>query len=149
MQRIRLVLFGALALVATGCTTGQYLRYVDAVMNGHEAEAKAAVAEYEATRAAVTAGLPCAEWYDVAISSGWQPDQWHTLARTMRGESNCFPGAHSPAGAIGLAQVMPMWADDCGGVPSMLYDPEFNLACALHVLNVSSWNAWDAWRPGY
>jgi hypothetical protein len=150
MQRRLLGVIGALALTASACTTSQYLRYVDAVMNGHEADAKTAVAQYEAERADATAGRPCAEWYDVAISTGWTPDQWRSpMARTMWGESNCNPGARSPAGAIGLMQVMPMWADDCGGTVEMLYDPEFNLACALHVLNVSSWNAWDAWRPSF
>lgn len=143
----------ALALVVAAstfaCTGGQQLEWLAAHLAGHGAEADAAARQFEAERAEDTAGLPCAEWYDTARWVGWDRDQWHTVARTMRGESMCNPNAHNPSGATGLMQVMPMWADDCGGVPSDLYDPEFNLKCALHVLDVSSWAAWSAHRAGY
>ena len=46
---------------------------------------------------------------------------------------------------IGLMQVMPMWADDCGGIPADLFDPTFNLRCALHVHGVQGWPAWSTY----
>ena len=60
-------------------------------------------------------------------------------------ESNCQPGAHNRSGATGLMQIMPMWADDCGGSPGDLYNPSFNLRCARHILNVQGWTAWSTY----
>ena len=91
---------------------------------------------------------PCAEWYWWAIEAGFTHDQWmYPLNIIMHRESNCQPGAHNRSGATGLTQVMPMWADDCGGVPADLYDPAFNLRCAHHIWEVSGWGAWST-NPG-
>ena len=85
----------------------------------------------------------CSEWMDDALAAGWTEDQWGTLNWVMAAESNCDPGATSPAGAIGLLQVMPFWADECGG--GDLYEPWFNLACGLHVYHAQGWTAWDVY----
>jgi hypothetical protein len=87
----------------------------------------------------------CAQWYDEAIAAGFSDSQWPTVDRVMYGESRCQPGAVSPAGARGLMQIMPMWADDCGGTRADLFSPSFNLACARHVLRVQGWTAWDVY----
>jgi hypothetical protein len=85
----------------------------------------------------------CAEWYGTAISAGWSPSDWPTVDRIMYAESRCNPGAYNGAsGVTGLMQIMPFWAEDCGGSPGDLYDPWFNLSCALHVRAVQGWGAW-------
>jgi len=85
----------------------------------------------------------CAEWYGTAISAGWSSADWPTVDRIMYAESRCDPGAYNAAsGVTGLMQIMPFWAEDCGGSPGDLYDPWFNLACALHVKSVQGWGAW-------
>lgn len=87
---------------------------------------------------------PCSEWYATAMSVGWTPQQWSRLKFIMHRESRCQPGVWNRyAGATGLLQIMPMWADDCGGTRAMLYDPTFNLACGLHILHVQGWQAWS------
>jgi len=85
----------------------------------------------------------CAEWYGTAISAGWSSADWPTVDRIMYAESRCQAGAYNGAsGVTGLMQIMPFWAEDCGGSPGDLYDPWFNLACALHVKSVQGWGAW-------
>lgn len=90
-------------------------------------------------------GGNCDEWYWAAMEAGFSPDQWDTVDQIMTGESGCRPSAYNPSGASGLMQVMPMWADDCGTTRDGLFDPYINLRCAKHVLDVSSWHAWEAW----
>ena len=85
----------------------------------------------------------CSEWMDDALAAGWTSAQWETLNWVMAAESGCDPDATSSAGAQGLLQMMPMWADDCGG--GSLYDPWFNLSCGLHVYHQQGWSAWDVW----
>ena len=85
----------------------------------------------------------CSEWMHAALDAGWTEDQWGTLNWIMAAESGCDPGATSSAGAQGLLQIMPMWADDCGG--GNLYEPWFNLACGLHVYHEQGWTAWDVY----
>jgi hypothetical protein len=100
---------------------------------------------YLAEKAAMTTGRPCPEWFDLALEVGWEPDQWPTMARVMHAESMCVEDAYNGSGATGLMQVMPAWADDCGGTASELFDAAFNLACALHVHDVSGWGAWSTY----
>lgn len=132
------------------CTPSQFLRYVDAVMNGHEAEAKAAVADYEATRAEATAGRPCAEFYDVAISAGFTPDDWKypIAAVIMPRESRCNPSAVGPTDDWGLMQIHGTWVGAlCGaGIACSrqeLLDPETNLKAAKFVHGAQGWGAWS------
>jgi Transglycosylase SLT domain len=84
----------------------------------------------------------CGQWADEAWLAGWR-SEGYTLGRVMYLESHCDPGVTSPAGARGLLQIMPMWADECGG--GNLYEPIFNLRCGLHVLRVQGWDAWDVY----
>ena len=87
----------------------------------------------------------CGMWRDLALEVGWTAEQWPTVNRLMHAESGCTPTAYNRSGATGLMQVMPMWADDCGGVPADLFDPTFNLRCALHVHGVQGWPAWSTY----
>jgi Lysozyme like domain len=150
MQRRLLGVIGALALLAAACTPSQYLRYVDAVMNGHEVEAKAAAVQYETDRAVSTSGLPCAEWYDVAISAGFTPDQWrYPIASViMPRESHCNPSAIGPTDDWGLMQIHGTWVGalcNAGIACSRqeLLDPETNLKAAFLVYGAQGWSAWS------
>jgi len=87
----------------------------------------------------------CGEWFDLAMQAGFAESDWPTVSRIMYRESRCQPGARNPSGASGLMQVMPMWADDCGGTRAMLFDPWFNLTCAVHILDVQGWQAWSTY----
>ena len=87
--------------------------------------------------------LPCTEWTGTARVAGFPDEDIPLLLRIMWRESRCDPSQVNPnGGASGLVQIMPMWADDCGGVPADLLDPQFNLSCAWHVLDVQGWQAW-------
>jgi|SRR5262245_55003131 len=89
-------------------------------------------------------GGSCSEWSDDALAVGWSADQWSTLSYIMYRESRCNPGAYNgSSGASGLLQIMPMWADDCGG--GSLFDPWFNLRCGLHILAAQGWGAWSTY----
>ncbi|HVE28362.1 MAG TPA: transglycosylase SLT domain-containing protein [Sporichthya sp.] len=145
----RIVATAGLVLALTGCTTSQYLRYVDAVMNGHEAEAKEAALQYEADRADATEGRPCAEWYDDAISAGFTPTEWRSPISTviMPRESHCQPEAIGPTDDWGLMQIHGTW------VPALcragiacnrrdLLDPETNMLAARFVFEAQGWQAW-------
>lgn len=91
---------------------------------------------------AVRVGGKCAEWYDEAMAAGFTPRQWPNVAYIMYRESRCLPYVQNPSGATGLMQIMPMWADDCGGTRSMLFQGWFNLQCAVHILHTQGWSAW-------
>lgn len=55
------------------------------------------------------------------------------LAALIRQESSFRSTAVSPAGAVGLTQVMPKyWQDTCG---SDLYDENTNISCGAYILN--------------
>ena len=90
-------------------------------------------------------GGACGQWSDDALAAGWSASQWPTLDRIMYRESRCQPGAYNPSGASGLLQIMPMWADDCGGSSSDLFDPGFNLRCGRYVYRVQGWSAWSTY----
>lgn len=151
MKKIRTTIGVAALVVSTAaCTPGQVAFW----MNARAAvEATPDPADDIALQAAFEA-LPdtpqtsCAQWFWHAMEAGFTYDQWmYPLSGIMRKESMCNPGAHNGSGATGLTQVMPMWADDCGGVPADLYDPLFNLECAKHVYDVSGWGAWSTYPP--
>src|SRR4249919_3941193 len=89
--------------------------------------------------------VPCREWVGSTRAAGFDDDQIAVVHRLMQRESGCDPNAHNPSGASGLMQVMPMWADDCGGLPGDLFDPNFNLRCAHHVYETQGWHAWSTY----
>lgn len=146
-MRLRTTIGVAALVVSTAaCTPNQIAWWqarIDAAKATPELTDDAQVqAELDAIPAAPDTA--CSEWYWYAMEAGFTDAQWREpLSRIMYRESHCFPGAHNPSGASGLVQVMPMWADDCGGVPSDLFDPLFNLLCAHHILDVSGWGAWS------
>jgi hypothetical protein len=88
---------------------------------------------------------PCSEWFWTSIEAGWAAEEWWFLAHILPRESNCDPAAYNRSGASGLAQIMPMWADDCGITRDQLFDPLQNLRCAKHVYNVQGKSAWQTW----
>lgn len=142
---VKRAILGVVAVVAlAACTPSQGARYLEAWFSGHQAEATAAVADYEAVKADATAGRPCAQWYDIAIEAGFTPEQWkEPVSRIMYRESHCNPMADNPTStARGLMQELRMWADDCGGTYEDLHDPVFNINCAAHIYEVQGWRAW-------
>jgi hypothetical protein len=91
------------------------------------------------------ADVACAEWVGTSRVAGFSDDELPIVQTLMWRESRCDPGAHNASGASGLMQVMPMWADDCGGTPAQLLEPQFNLTCARHVFEVQGWQAWSTY----
>jgi len=140
----RLLAALAALTLTTACTPNLLTRWWE-LRATDPALAEEVAHNYLAQRAELTAGRSCAQWFDLAVEQGWPLEQWPTMARVMWGESRCDPDAYNRSGATGLMQVMPMWADDCGGAPADLYDPAFNLACALHVHEAQGWTAWSAY----
>jgi hypothetical protein len=146
-----------LLLALTGCTRAQ----IAALSRWHDADPAAAeqwVIDHPAEVAPLQQaerlnppnpgvsqddGGTCGEWRSEAIDAGFTAEQWLTVRRLMYRESRCQERAHHRGGATGLMQIMPMWADDCGGSPSDLYNGEFNLRCAVHILGVQGWQAWS------
>lgn len=126
------------------CTPLQRMWYDAEVAKGNQAAADAIVRGYADWKASVTAGYPCPEWFDEAMSAGFTAEQWQEpISRIMYRESHCNPGAKNPhSTAAGLMQELRMWADDCGGVYADLFDPTFNLNCAYHIYQVQGWRAW-------
>lgn len=87
--------------------------------------------------------VPCPEWVGTSRVAGFTDDEITIEHALMWRESRCDPTARNPSGASGLLQVMPMWADDCGGTPADLLEPQFNVSCARHVFEVQGWEAWS------
>lgn len=87
-------------------------------------------------------------------------EQWRPLVEThfgnltdralclIRYESGGNPNATSNAGARGLLQVMPFWADHFGIPRNALYDPDTNLRVARLVYGVQGWWAWNPYKRG-
>lgn len=90
-------------------------------------------------------GAPCEQYAGTVRYAGFTEAQTRIALTLMWRESRCDADAHNRSGATGLMQVMPAWADDCGGTPADLYDPQFNVNCALHVYRVQGWEAWSTW----
>lgn len=156
----RLAALALLALGLTSCTAAEQRAW----LTWHEADPVAAMAYLDgpATATATAQAVRgeqvqldppppppdygrCGEWHDLAMWAGFSEADWPTVSRIMYRESRCQPGARNASGASGLMQIMPMWADDCGGVRAELFDPAFNLACAEHVRDVQGWRAWSTY----
>ena len=99
--------------------------------------------------ATTTTTLPdteCAEWWPVADSIGWTPEQWETLSYIIWRESRCLPWVHNAddpnGGSYGLTQINGFWIDYlceqweiCH--PNELYDPTINLGSAWVIYTYS------------
>lgn len=142
-----LLLVGAL----TACTPNQQATFQAALAAvgltedpADDAALKAGVDGYLATRAAMTAGRPCAQWYDAAIEAGWSPEEWPTISRVMYRESMCTPTAdNNSSSARGLMQILDDWIGPCGITYADLHDPLLNLRCALHIeRHGGGWSNW-------
>jgi hypothetical protein len=142
---IRILAAPALVILLAGCGDRQWLKYVDAVLSGHKAEADVAALEYEAERAEATAGHPCPQWYDLAMQAGFTSEQWkEPLSRIMYRESMCNPNADNPdSTANGLVQiVVGTWRSSCPDIPYAPYNPTANLDCAFNIWRSSGWTPW-------
>ncbi|MDE2292955.1 MAG: transglycosylase SLT domain-containing protein, partial [Elusimicrobia bacterium] len=64
------------------------------------------------------------------------------LKSIMAAESEFDPAAHSPAGARGLMQVMPVTSASVGVPPSRLYDPEYAIKAGAAYFQVLFKTAW-------
>jgi soluble lytic murein transglycosylase-like protein len=132
MRRLVVVLVALVTL--TACTPEEWARL----------EALAGWVWQEEVGALVE-GRPCPQYADEIA--------WHGLPEHFHGviwrESHCDPFAVSPAGALGVAQIMPFWLRDlCPRLIACtredLFDPGRNLAAARYVLDVQGPSAWSA-----
>jgi hypothetical protein len=94
----------------------------------------------------------CGEWYETAMSVGWQPDEWANLSRIMFRESRCQPDACSKstsglkcrdAGLLQVNQIHTKFLNDLGyDFPDSMLDPTLNLAFARRLYEGSGWKPW-------
>lgn len=75
---------------------------------------------------------PLAPWLAAAAAVTQLP--FWLLAAVIAQESSFDPRALSPAGAIGLMQIMPATARDCGLDPAQLWDPATNIHWGARIL---------------
>ena len=96
----------------------------------------------------------CGEWYETAMATGWQPDEWANLSRIMFRESRCQPDACSKstsglkcrdAGLLQVNQIHTKFLNDLGmSFPDSMLDPTLNLAFARRLYEGSGWKPWRA-----
>lgn len=158
------ILLAILLVLATGCTQFQgqwHIDHLTAIQNEADPAKKqqlqneynTIVAGYQAFHDQATAGLPCPEYFDMAIAAGFSVSQWRNpMARIMNAESGCNPRAqNNSSSAAGLMQELWQWADDCAAVNGTdiakehFYDPWWNIQCAKHVYDVQGWPAWSTY----
>ena len=94
----------------------------------------------------------CGEWYETAMSVGWQPDEWDRLSAIMFRESRCQPDACSKstsglkcrdAGLLQVNQIHTKYLNDLGyNFPDSMLDPTLNLAFARRLYEGSGWKPW-------
>lgn len=96
----------------------------------------------------------CGEWYETAMSVGWQPDEWDRLSAIMFRESRCQPDACSKstsglkcrdAGLLQVNQIHTKFLAQLGlSFPDSMLDPTLNLAFARRLYEGSGWSPWKA-----
>ena len=96
----------------------------------------------------------CGEWYETAMATGWQPDEWDRLSAIMFRESRCQPDACSKstsglkcrdAGLLQVNQIHTKFLNDLGlSFPDSMLDPTLNLAFARRLYEGSGWKPWKA-----
>jgi len=101
------------------------------------------LAEHDAE--ALAQGQPC---WDLAGDVAWRGLPDHFVVVIWR-ESRCNPNAVSPAGAIGLTQIMPFWLEalcplGIACTRADLAQPGPNLDAAAYVYAVQGPSAWSS-----
>lgn len=84
----------------------------------------------------------------LAVQIDGKPFDWRWLKAQAMAESGLNPRAHSPAGAMGLMQLMPRTAAECAqvlGIPNKPWDPESNVCCGAWYLS-RMWSIFEAER---
>jgi len=93
----------------------------------------------------------CAQYVADALTLGWPASEAPTIARVMFRESRCTPTAFnkldSNGGSRGLMQINGVhkeWLIEQGFITTLddLYQPNVNLAAALHLWRIVGWSAW-------
>lgn len=97
---------------------------------------------------------PCGEFRDIALSVGWQPDEWKKLGRIIFRESRCDPtvlnnNAQTGDLSFGLVQINmrgklgPDRLLRCSLTKfEDLWDPATNLRCARVLFERAGWEPW-------
>lgn len=90
------------------------------------------------------------KWVElIEIHFGDLGDETTTRVRCLvRAESGGNPEALSYAGAHGLMQIMPFWAEEFGITVESLYQPDVNMWVARKVYEIQGWEAWDPYKRG-
>ena len=88
----------------------------------------------------------CGEWYDLAISVGWDPSDWEMLSKVIYRESRCTPTADSGPdhGLTQINRIHSEWLSQMGLSHEMMFDPELNLKFALLLRTSSGWKPWKS-----
>lgn len=92
-------------------------------------------------------------WIDlIAQASAESGVPWQVLVAIMGIESGGNPHAHSPAGAVGLMQVMPQyWQETANQWGGDLWDPWVNIRTAADILarGHAHWGSWEQSAAAY
>lgn len=86
----------------------------------------------------------------LAVQIDGKPFDWRWLHAQAMAESGLDPRAHSPAGAMGLMQLMPATFSECVralGLPAQAspWDPDLNIHCGAWYLS-RMWSIFEAER---
>ena len=94
----------------------------------------------------------CGEWFETAMATGWQPDEWENLSRIMFRESRCQPHACSKstaglkcrdAGLMQVNQIHTKFLAQLGfSFPDSMLDATLNLSFARRLYEGSGWKPW-------
>lgn len=76
------------------------------------------------------------------VAAYFPPEEVDRALRVMACESGGNPNAYNPSGASGLMQVLALWADNFGLIPSELFDPAINLQVARYLWDDGGWRHW-------
>jgi len=89
----------------------------------------------------------CGEWHDLAISVGFNEEDWKVLSRILYRESRCQPDAWNgwDAGLAQINQIHKEWLSQIGWKhPEDMFNPENNLRFAYMLYQSSGWKPWKA-----
>lgn len=92
----------------------------------------------------------CGEWYELAMSVGWKPEEWSTLSTVLWTESRCTIDAWNghDAGLTQINQIHTAWANEMGfDFPTDLFDPTNNLYFAYRLYSAREEKGLCGWKP--